>query len=150
MPGETPTQTRGRALALLLAAVVALPGAFSAVRGCDAVGRPTLERLVEQKAREVAALQRRLEALRRDVDRLADASEDRTERLHVELRETREGLSRALLDVALRRGGRRLRARLGRAEGPGEPLPALPRATRLPALKPPAANLEALESGGKR
>jgi len=143
---DTQTQTRGRALALLLAyAVLSAPGAFSAVRGCDAASRGTLEKVNEEKARRVAELQGRLEGLRRDLDRLAEASERRSERLRGELRGDLDRLSRAVLELALRRRVRApLRRSLEREDAPA-PLPALPRATRLPRLRPPEASLEALE-----
>ena len=140
--------TRGRLLAYAIYALaVSAPGTAALLRGADAARRGTLERVNSEKAREVAALQVRVEALRRDLDRLSSASEARTERLRDEIRRTREELSRALLELASRRRVRPpLRRRLERADSERIELPEMPRPTRLPKLRRPTGSLEQVEA----
>jgi hypothetical protein len=52
-PGDA-SQSKARAIAhILVWVVLAIPGSFSAVRGCDAASRITLAKIVEEKAREI-------------------------------------------------------------------------------------------------
>lgn len=149
-PSQSPPEARrGRALAYLLAYVLAsLPGAYAAVRGSDAASRGTVERVNAEKSRDVLALQAWARASREDLDRVARAAEERTERLRGELRSVREELSRAILELALRRRVREeTRERL--EEPPRVVLPAPPpRPARrsLPKLRAPAGSLEQLEA----